>query len=388
MYTILTTCPEYGSRNVGDRLIEVRLKDILLREKGDGDFLTFFREEPLEQRLDEINASRAILMPGFPIRDTPMYPNTYRLVRDLSRIHVPMIPVGANWNTYPGDAQSRDDVNYSEATTNFLMHVGGQVEQVSCREPFVCSILHKHGVKNTILTGDPAMFCLAKIGTGMKDPTRVERLVFSPPLSPFYADQADRLLTMLAETFPAAKRFCAFHLSDADTSTTGRHENSAAMSPEIAAKNRRIRGRAQELGYNILDLAGNVEGMSVYDECDLHVGYECHAHLYFLSVRVPSVLIAEDARGVGFNQLFGIGGFDGFVRSKTSGGVLRKGHTSGYCTTLEERALAPPGDDVHLAVRDFLKRELEREFREYAGVGSLLDTMYERAMAPFVQGIP
>lgn len=385
MYTILTTCPDYGSRNVGDRLIEMRLKDILSREKGDSECLTFFREEPLDDKLDAINASRAILMPGFPIRDTPMYPRTYRLAADLARIRVPLIPVGANWNTYPGDAQSRRDTHYSEETTAFLMRVAGQVEQVSCREPFVAEILQRHGVRNTVLTGDPAMFCLSKLGSPMRLPVRVGRLVFSPPLSPFYAEQAERVLAMLAAAFPAAERYCAFHLLDADTSTTGRSENSAAMSPEIAAKNRRIRARAGELGYTVVNLAGRVDGLSLYDGCDLHVGYECHAHLYFLSVRLPSVLIAEDARGVGFNQLIGIGGFNGFARGQTAGGPPRKTHTSGYCTTREELALAPPREDVHLEVSTFLRHEWTRQFQGYAGVASRLDALYEQAMAPFVR---
>jgi|GEM_PF-932543 len=388
MYTVLTTCPDYGSRNAGDRLIEVRLKDILEREKGDGDFVTIFREEPLDQRLDEINASRAVLLPGFAIRDLPIYPKAYRLADDLNRIRVPMIPVGANWNTYPGDAQSRRELTYSEASTSFLQRIAGQVEQFSCREPFVCEILHRHGVTNTVLTGDPALFCLQRIGTGMKRPTRVDRLVFSPPLSPFYAKQATDVMAMLAQRFPAARRFCAFHLLDADTGNSERSENSAAMSPEVAEKNRRIRDCASELGYEILSLASNFEGMLVYDDCDLHVGYECHAHLYFLSVRIPSVLIAEDARGVGFNELIGIGGFNGFGREKVARNVFQKPHTSGYCTTQEELALAPPRTGLHTVIREFLDRECEREFGGYADVASLIDSLYESAMVPFIQGIP
>ena len=388
MYTILTTYPDYGSRNVGDRLIELRLKSILAQEKQENEFLTIFREDSLEQRLDEINASRAILMPGFPIRDTPMYPNTYRLVPDLSDIRVPLIPIGANWNVYPGDAQSRREVQYSDATTDFLRYVAGQVEQVSCREHYVCGVLQKHGVENTIMTGDPAMFCLSKIGTPMKQPTRIERVVFSPPLSPFYAEQADRLLSMLAEMFPSTTRICAFHLADSGSSTSGRSENSAAMTPAVADKNRRIRDRAEELGYQILDMAGNVKGLSIYEACDLHVGYECHAHLYFLSMRSPSVLIAEDARGVGFNQTILGGGFDGFTRKRASTDICRKRHTSGYCTSLDELSVAPPREDLHKVVKDFLKHQLATGFREYAGVAPWLDRTYECAMAPFIRAIP
>lgn len=388
MYTILTTCPDSGSRNVGDKLIEVRLKDIMRREKGDSKFITIFREDSLNNRLDEINASRAVLMPAFPVRDTPMYPRTYRLTDCLADIKVPMIPVGANWNVYPGDEQSRRETNYSQATVNFIRYIAKQVDQVSCREPFTCDILKKHGVENTLLTGDPAMFSPRLLGVAMKRPSEVRSLVFSPPLSFYYKEQADCIMTMLADLFPSARKICVFHLFDADTSPDKQRENSAAVTPEVTAKNRYIRSLADRLGYEVINLAGNVEGMSVYDECDLHVGYECHAHLYFLSMRIPSVLIAEDARGVGFNQLFGVGGFSGFARREARSGVIRKTYTSGYCTTREEADLAPPRDDLHQELQDYLKRELKDKFKEYKSVGPLLDTLYERAMAPFIRAIP
>jgi hypothetical protein len=387
-YVLLTTCPSYGSRNVGDKLIEQRTKEIIDREKGPQDYLTLFREEPLDDRLDEINASRAILMPAFPIRDTPIYPGVYRLVKDLSRIRVPMIPIGANWNTYPGDAQSRRDVQYSAETVSFLRLVAGQVDRVACREHHVCDILHKHGIKNTVMTGDPAWYHIPSLGKPLQRPAEIRRLAFSPPLSPFYADQAESLMTMLAERFPSAQRLCAMHLDDADTSPTANSENSAALSPEVTAKNRRIRNRAKELGFQVLQMGGKLEMLSEYDTCDLHVGYECHAHLYFFSHRIPSVLIAEDARGVGFNDTLGVGGFSGFVRAQTAASGGRKKHTSGYCTTLSELALAPPRIDLHLAIRDFLDEELSTGFRRYLGLPAYLDETYNQVMRPFIRALP
>ena len=47
--------------------------------------MTFFREDPLEEHMEAINACRALLMPAFSVRDTPMYPVTYHLVEDLRR---------------------------------------------------------------------------------------------------------------------------------------------------------------------------------------------------------------------------------------------------------------------------------------------------------------
>lgn len=388
MYTILTTCPPYGSQNVGDKLIEQRTRELVTSLKGESEFLVLFREEPLDEHLETINASRAVILSAFPVRDTPMYPAVYHLVSDLSRIRVPLIPIGANWNAYPGDEHSRAIVRYSEATTAFLHYVARQVPLLSCREHHCCAVLARHGVANTTMTGDPAWFDLASLDKPMARPQAIERLAFSPPLSPYYVEQAEALMRLLAERFPAAERICAMHLSDADRSTGGKAENSAAMSPQAAAKNRRLRALAAELGFQIVELAGRPDLLSVYDGMDLHVGYECHAHLYFLSKRQPSVLIAEDARGVGFLYTMGAGGFSGFTRAQYETALTRKSHTSGYCTTLAELALAPPRVDLTQAVGQFLAEELDSGFRRLAGLASYLDETYETRMAPFVRSLP
>lgn len=387
-YTVLTTCPEHGSRNVGDKLIEIRLKELLEREQGACHFLTLFREEPLEAHLDEIHATRAILLPACPVRDTPMHPGTYRLVDDLARIRIPMIPIGANWNVYPGDSLSRRKVAYSKPTVEFLHYLAGQVERFSCREFYTQRMLIQHGVGNTVFTGDPAMFHLPYLGRPFRRPTTVDHLVFSPPLSPYYTEQALHLLESLAELFPAAHRYCAFHLEDLETSKSGRSENSAAMTPEVTNKNIRIRDKARELGYEIRQLAGDVANMEFYKECDLHVGYECHAHLYFLSCRLPSVLIAEDARGMGFNYTLGAGGFTGFARSTQPRRPGRKTITSGYCTSIDELATAPPRTDLDGEVVGFLREELETGFRRYTGLATFLDETYETGLRPFLQSLP
>lgn len=389
-YTILTTCPPYGSQNVGDKLIEQRTKELVSHEKGNVEFLTIFREEPLEPYLDEINATRAILMPAFPIRDTPMYPGVYHLTDDLSHIKVPMIPIGANWNVYPGDKYSRDNLSYSAATRDFLKYIITQVDVISCREYFTGDILSKHGIDNTIMTGDPAWFLLSSLGKPMYRPESINRVVFSPPLSSYYLDQAKSVMKMLGNKFPEAEKTCAFHLFDADSykGSEAKSENSAALNPDITAKNRAIRKYAKSIGFRVKEMAGDLNNLEYYQSCDLHVGYECHAHLNFFSRRIPSVLIAEDARGIGFNYTLGVGGFTGFSRARTESFMDNKTITSGYCTSIDELLLAPPRINLHLEIEEFLSHELESRFRKYIGLAAFLDDVYENRMRPFIKSLP
>ncbi|GAA5222332.1 polysaccharide pyruvyl transferase family protein [Membranihabitans marinus] len=389
-YTVLTTSPPYGSQNVGDKLIEQRTKDLVLREKGDVEFLTIFREEPLEPYLEEINKTRAILLPAFPIRDTPMYPGVYRLTEDLSKIKVPMIPIGANWNVYPGDRESRNTLSYSDATRNFIHYINNQVDVMSCRESYTLDILSKHGIENTIMTGDPAWYTIESLGKPMYRPKEVKKVVFSPPLSPYYLEQGKSVIRLLAKLFPDAEKTCAFHLFDADSykESDAKSENSAALNPDVTAKNRAVREYAKSKGFQIKEMAGDLKNLDFYESCDLHVGYECHAHLNFFSRRIPSVLIAEDARGVGFNYTIGVGGFDGFLRVQSKSTSGNKTITSGYCTSIEELVLAPPKTNLHIEIEDFLRHELESGFRKYIGLAAYLDDVYENKMRPFIQSLP
>src|SRR5699024_8576119 len=49
--------------------------------------------------------------------------------------------------------------------------------------------------------------------------------------------------------------------------------------------------------------------------CDLHIGYRVHAHIYFLSKRLPSILLHEDGRGNGVSEALNSPGIDAYKSS-------------------------------------------------------------------------
>lgn len=392
MYTVLTSFPDVGSGNIGDKLIEIATKKLIKNEKGKTEFLTVFREDDLSNHLDEINKTRAVIMPAFPIRDLPMYPGVYKLVDDLREIHVPLIPVGGNWNVYPGDFFDRQNVNYSKETIEFLKYISLQTDEISCREYHVCRILERHNIENSIMTGDPSWFDLDFIGRKMKRPTEIKKLVFTPPLSAFYVSQAKSLIKMLASIFPRAEKYCTFHLGDMITNPLPEGvdgDNSAAMNRDVAEKNERIRQFARKKDFGIVMANHDINKIDFYEQCDLHVGYECHAHWGFLRKRVPSILVSEDARGVGFSYTQGVGGFEGFVRSQSSKTKnSRPTNTSGYCDSLDLYGTAPADMTLAERVREFIEDELESNFRRYVGYSEFLDEIYYTRMKPFIASLP
>jgi hypothetical protein len=395
MYTVLSTFAQKGSGHIGDKLIENSLTSLIDLEKGKQEYTVFFRETGLQDHLETVNASRAILLPAMAIRDNPVHPMAYRLVEDLSRINVPIIPIGANYNVYPGDRETRKTVRFSRETEHFLRYIGKQVDRFSCREYYTARILKHHGIENTLMTGDPTWYDPLCFGKEFKRPTSIDNIVFSPPMSPFYVEQAKTIMEMIASLFPSAAKYCVMQIADRGSAEKQvgaqdfQAEKSAAFSPEVAEKNRKIREYAGTLGFEVRDLSHDIRRIEFLKDCDLHVGYECHVHLYLFRKRIPSVLITEDARGVGFSYTLGTGGFHGSVRAQRSlSNQKMKTVTSGYATSLEEYSMAPADVELHESIADFLEEELHSGFRRYIGMGSYLDDCYESVMKPFLRSLP
>ena len=142
----------------------------------------------------------------------------------------------------------------------------------------------------------------------------------------YYTGQAIEIMKVLAGLYPDARRVCLFICGDAISHPMAEGEtgdNSAAMNPEAAVKNESIRQAARELGFVIESAAFDMKKLDFIETCDLHVGYDCHGSLSFLRRRIPSIMIAEDARGVGFSYTLGLPEFNGFKRCHTLPALIR-----------------------------------------------------------------
>lgn len=61
----------------------------------------------------------------------------------------------------------------------------------------------------------------------------------------------------------------------------------------------------REDGFPTIDASGH-SGMSIYGAYQRHIGFRLHSHYYMLARRKQSILLVEDSRGMGSNQLFGL----------------------------------------------------------------------------------
>jgi hypothetical protein len=140
-------------------------------------------------------------------------------------------------------------------------------------------------------SGCTAWYHVPSLGTPAKVPQTVRRVVFTPPAaSRMHFRESVALMRALRRRYPKAERYCVFHRGLRPGIGTGRRETLAVNA---------MAGVAVALGFKIVDAAFDLGKIDFYGECDLHVGYRVHAHLCFVSQRIPSVLLCEDGRGAG-----------------------------------------------------------------------------------------
>ena len=385
MYTILSTFPAHASGNVGDKLLEQQAQNLIEKETGVSEFNVAFRGRDFSATVDQLNASDAIILPAFAIRE-PIHPNTYALTENLDAVEPPIIPLAANWSHYPGDRIGNKNLQYQPETISFIRHLDEQpaLDRLTTRDSYTKQILERHGFNEVTLVGDLGWYHEEYMGTSMRVPNSIDHVVMTTPHNPHYLDQAEVLMDMLGDEFPDATLTCSFHSS-------------------LSQSDKKLRKLAEERGFEIVLASHDTDNIAFYDECDLHVGYRLHGHLSFLRRRLPSVLIGEDGRGNGFNATLGIGGFQATKRRfghrsasairRLSNSLLGKGVQKIVQAQFDQprifRQVTAPADmSVPHKIRQFLQREIQNDFSSYRVVPDLFDTTYEDAMKPFLKTLP
>ena len=385
MYTILSTFPAHASGNVGDKLLEQQAQSLIEKETGVSEFNVAFRGRDFSATVDQLNASDAIILPAFAIRE-PIHPNTYALTENLDEIEPPIIPLAANWSHYPGDEIGNENLQYQPETISFIRRLDEQpaLDRLTTRDTYTKQILERHGFNEVTLVGDLGWYHEEYMGTSMRVPNSIDHVVMTTPHNPHFLDQAEALMDMLGDEFPDATLTCSFHSS-------------------LSQSDKKLRTLAEERGFKIVLASHDTDNIAFYDECDLHVGYRLHGHLCFLRRRLPSVLIGEDGRGNGFNATLGIGGFQATKRRfghrpasairQLSNSLPGKGIEKIVQAEFDQprifrQAIAPADMSVPNKIRQFLQLEIQNNFSSYKEVPGLFDTTYEDAMKPFLKTLP
>ena len=274
-------------KNAGDHLIGLRARR-LLELYVDDEIVNIDRKSAIDYEL--LNSARAVVLTGGPALQPGIHPNVYDL--DLDKIHVPVVGFGLGWKASLG--KSPEEFEFTEQSLSFL----GQLKTslFSVRDDASFELLKNLGFENLMMTGCPAWYDPEKIDDDFKAPERVSSIVLTAPAVP--NEQMVDLARLLSKRYPKAEKTILFQAGFRST-----HSKKSVQYTKTLAWQRRF---LRLLGWKAVSSESDVETMTkTLAAADLHVGYRVHSHLFMLSQRKLSVLIAEDARGESQNKTLG-----------------------------------------------------------------------------------
>lgn len=373
-------------KNVGDFLILSRTKK-LIEKFTKRDYVVIEAWKPLDNHLELINESDAVIICGGPGVQSNFYPNVYPLTRNLDDIMVPLILLGTGWYDYIGDDISLNHFNFSSTSLKALKKLSLSSDFISCRDYLTKKILIKHGFTKVLMTGCPAWYDLNFLNKPFNTHVQPKKIVFTPAQNRLYFEQSIKIMKLLKSMFPYATLYCSFHRGwDLGGNTT----------EEEANRFSKLRTEALKLGYKVVNAAYDLSNIDFYKQCDLHIGYRLHGHVAFLSQRKPSFLLCEDSRGRGFSEAVGLPGIRawsfGFIGNSSrkiieflkQTPLLKK--STLLANTFQSLPINP-NKFAPLELKTLIESEIEHRFETFKELDHVFQRHFKE-MVLFLQSLP
>lgn len=287
-------------KNAGDYLIVKRSKELLCSIYPNCTITQFERLLSLENYLSDINNHDILIFGGGPGYIPNLYPAHIPLVSDLNKIKIPIFVLGMGW--FGQDDRSETLYNYSltRDTLELFKRVEGDTKLLGCRDWFSVTALRNSGITGGYMTGCPAWYNLEFVNRikVMRDLSQgIKKICVSDPAQLENADLAFQVVKYLRGNLPNSQIKFLFHRGDKADKFT--HSS-------VGNKLQELRTKLEKMEVVCKNIAYAADGFKDYDDCDLHIGFRVHAHIYNLSRRNVSILIEEDGRGAGINNALGL----------------------------------------------------------------------------------
>ena len=282
-------------KNAGDFLIEQRSIALIKQSYPEAEIMVYHRNLPMNDLLQDINQCRFIVMAGGPFFQENTYPTAVPLVEELSEIVPPIYSLGLGWKGHY-EAEIYTTYKFGRKMKELISRMEEKAP-ISCRDWYTMRVLKENGYQNCIMTGCPAWYCLGKLNgeqekENYKDVICISDAAYSKNL-PYVID----LVEVIRKQYTQSSIVYVIHRDKKGDSNIEREHNKLLEYVET---------ELQERGVEIVCIANSEEGFSIYNNCKLHIGFRVHAHIYNLSRGNRSILINEDARGMGVNHALGI----------------------------------------------------------------------------------
>lgn len=287
-----------ADKNAGDFLIVKRAHALLAHYVPNAEIRHYKRNYSLESYINEINQSDILVFAGGPGYVEDMYPGRFPLVDNLERIKPKMLSLGMGCYSRTSNVSP---LNFNDSTKELIERLERDGYSLGCRDSLTAKILKASGVHSVVMTGCPAWYDLNYIEClDMVRPVSecdVRKIAVSDPAAVENYDIAKKLVLFLKKIFPQAQIEFIFH--------RGRSEKTY-LNDAFALSQNNLSSWCEQNDVMTRNIEYSANGFQIYDECDFHIGFRVHAHIYSLSHRRPTFLIEEDGRGFGVNETLGL----------------------------------------------------------------------------------
>lgn len=382
--------------SAGDSLIVDRGLKLLQIFNPGGKVLKLDRWKPIDDRLEEINQGKALILLGGPAIVEDIYPGIYPLTNDLSRIKVPIIALGLGVDIRPFTTRRLRDFRFKNSSKPLIDRLLGDFKWIGIRDYITQKVLLNNDINTGKVIGCPAWFNVDNLGQPIMN-RKIETVAFAPGVSHLYGisdressfKQQNQVMAFMARNFSDKKKYCIFQDS---------LENDDLASTELRNIQQRLAKDASDFGFETVNCTYNVGRMiDTYKKTDLLISYRVHSHICMLSLGKPSLLVSEDNRGYGMNEFIGLRNFvpfcyDGLgvddptcefaARYRPSARIIQvisSGFRGGSNLKFNPNLISE--------LDEFLCQEFDNGFARYAGIHEVI-LRYFRKMEEFIKAIP
>ncbi|MFI8622099.1 polysaccharide pyruvyl transferase family protein [Marinomonas sp. NPDC078689] len=275
-YIIVSTYPEYGSKNIGDQLITSALIDVIKFTKGANvEIDIVWREDSWENIKERVFNADAVVFACLAIRPN-MSVKEYPFLKNLLKENIPLAVVSAG-TSIPVSCVKKSVLNYvSNETKEQLLSLDRNAIFFTTRGYLTQFFCESIGLSNVVFSGDVAFFNQRYKDVSFVEGKKINKIVISDPHhSKLYLRSFNALVLALRAKYNDAEIVVALHGNDAA-----------------------IKEYVNRSGLKYIEVFKDKDkGLSIYDSADLHVGYRVHAHVSSLKRGVYSYLLEQDGRG-------------------------------------------------------------------------------------------
>lgn len=205
-----------------------------------------------------------------------------------------LILFGGGWKPSIGDEIDRLDYKYDKRSLKILENIN---TPLGTRDFDTLFNLSQNGIKNAYYSGCPAWFAKNNISDKItfNEIPKHPICLCTAPQSDYLQSEFRKLLLLLTQKGYQVK--AAFN--------KGFETFEQKYTKEWILENLNIKS---------YDTSGPKVFPEIIKECNMHIGFRVHSHIYSLISFIPSLLIPEDGRGFSINRLFGFSKLHSFKR--------------------------------------------------------------------------